>query len=410
MRMEIDTLVNSSGQSLGLNRDLMTESRKTRENLDGGVPIIDYRPSNEVEASLFDVGLTVNKDSYGYASSPGKRSSMEDFYGTQICDVDDKDVDCKICAHDFFDKLFVQGEKHVEWSEAMGGQYPLKPISSGSDIIMDDVYHLEKMLGITGLVAAGGRGIVDIVVPNISTNYHEYDNSKKTFGEMIVRFGWDPTNTATYNAFLGVLCKGGQKDEILKFLHVMRSKRCFLDKSFYSTTIHSLSLKNKVEEATMVFDMMLQLGYRPRNTTYNLMISTYCYVRRIEDAYRLLDGMVWNEAFPDATTYNTIFQALIKAHKVEDGSSLFREMTRSEFDPDSDNLSMALVKRDLNVATIVWKHINQKGVFPQMGVIAFFVSSLCENGKRQDAKMRVEYAYLRTVLWMKGDFILNLMV
>ncbi|GLJ29341.1 hypothetical protein SUGI_0578660 [Cryptomeria japonica] len=214
--------------------------------------------------------------------------------------------------------------------------------------------------------------------------------AKKTFGEMIVRLGWDPANTAAYNAFLGALCKGGQVDESLKFLHVLRSRRCFPDKSFYSTAIHALSLKNKVEEAAMVFDTMLRLGYRPSSTTYNSMISAYCYAARTEDAYRLLDGMVWNGAFPDSTTYNTIFQALIKAHKVEDASSLFREMTRNEFDPDSDSLSMALVMRDLNVATMVWKHISRKGVFPQMGVIALFVNSLCENGKRQDAKMCVE--------------------
>lgn len=41
--------------------------------------------------------------------------------------------------------------------------------------------------------------------------------AKKTFADMILRLGWDPANTAAYNAFLASLCKGGQVDESLKF-------------------------------------------------------------------------------------------------------------------------------------------------------------------------------------------------
>ncbi|GLJ23547.1 hypothetical protein SUGI_0446130 [Cryptomeria japonica] len=66
-----------------------------------------------------------------------------------------------------------EGDERVEWSVGLGGQYPLKSISSGSS--MDDVYRLEKLLG--GLVAAGGWENVDMIVPHIFTNYYEYENS-----------------------------------------------------------------------------------------------------------------------------------------------------------------------------------------------------------------------------------------
>uniref|UniRef100_A0A0C9S8F8 TSA: Wollemia nobilis Ref_Wollemi_Transcript_4614_1911 transcribed RNA sequence n=1 Tax=Wollemia nobilis TaxID=56998 RepID=A0A0C9S8F8_9CONI len=214
--------------------------------------------------------------------------------------------------------------------------------------------------------------------------------AKKTFGEMVVRIGWDPRNTAAYNAFLGTLCKGGQVDEGLKFLHVMRSRNCHPDKSFYSTAIHALSLQNKAEEAAMVFDTMLRCGYLPSTTTYNSMISAYCYAGKMEDSYRLLDGMVWNGAFPDSVTYNTIFHALLKAHKAEEAASIFREMMRNEFDPDSDNLSMALMQKDLELATMVGRHLSRKGVFPDILCITVFVNNLCENNKRGDAKKYVE--------------------
>lgn len=214
--------------------------------------------------------------------------------------------------------------------------------------------------------------------------------AKKTFGEMIVQLGWDPRNTAAYNAFLGTLCKLGQVDEALKFLHVMRSRSCFPDKSFYSSAIHTLSLQNKADEAGMIFETMLRCGHLPSTFTYNSMISAYCYAGKIDDAYRLLDGMVFDGAFPDSVTYNTILQALIKARKMEEAAGIFREMTRNEFDPDSDSYTMALVVKDLGIASMIWKHMSSKGVFPSMESIVTFINTMCDNGKRAEAQTYVD--------------------
>jgi pentatricopeptide repeat protein len=214
--------------------------------------------------------------------------------------------------------------------------------------------------------------------------------AKKTFGEMVVRLGWDPLNTAAYNAFLGTLCKSGQVDEALKFLHVLRSRNCFPDKSFYSNAVHVLSLQNKADEAAMVFETMLRCGHIPSTITYNSMISTYCYAGKMDDAYRLLDGMVFNGSFPDSVTYNTIFQALIKARKMEEAATIFREMTRNEFDPDSDSYTMALVVKDLNIASMIWKHMSSKGVYASMEFVITFIDTLCDSGKRAEALKYVD--------------------
>ncbi|GLJ41292.1 hypothetical protein SUGI_0854720 [Cryptomeria japonica] len=65
-----------------------------------------------------------------------------------------------------FEKLFVHGEDCVDWSKAMGRPYPVKSISSDS-IDMDDVFRLEKLLGNAGLMAAGRRETVLMVLkPN----------------------------------------------------------------------------------------------------------------------------------------------------------------------------------------------------------------------------------------------------
>lgn len=214
--------------------------------------------------------------------------------------------------------------------------------------------------------------------------------AKKTFGEMIARLGWDPLNTAAYNAFLGTLCKLGQVDEALKFLHVMRSRNCFPDKSFFSTAVHALCLQNRADEAGMVFETMMRCGHIPSTTTYNSMISAYCYAGRMDDCYRIFDGMVFNGAFPDSVTYNTIFQTLLKARQMEEAASIFREMTRNEYDPDSDSFTMALVVKELNIASMVWKHMSSKGVFPSMESVNTFINTLCDGGKRAEALKYVE--------------------
>ncbi|KAH9299937.1 hypothetical protein KI387_011520 [Taxus chinensis] len=158
--------------------------------------------------------------------------------------------------------------------------------------------------------------------------------AKKTFAEMIVRLGWDAHNTAAYNALLGTLCKGGQVDESLKFLDLMRSWNCFTDKSFYSTAIHGLSLQNKSEEAELVFDMMLRFGYQPSNTMYNSMISAYCYAGRTEDACWLLDGKVGNGAFPDSVTYAILLEGWEKEGDAVRAKKTFGEMlVRLGWDP-----------------------------------------------------------------------------
>ena len=152
----------------------------------------------------------------------------------------------------------------------------------------------------------------------------------------------------------------------------MRSRNCFLDKSFYSSAIHTLSLQNKADESGMIFETMLRCAHLPNTFTYNSMISAYYYAGKIDDASRLLDGMVFDGAFPDSVTYNTILQALIKARKMEEAVGIFLEMTRNEFDPDSDSYTMALVVKDLGIASMIWKHksSNQERNHAQAAVAA----------------------------------------
>ncbi|GLJ43544.1 hypothetical protein SUGI_0905700 [Cryptomeria japonica] len=89
-------------------------------------------------------------------------TSINSYIYHRLLGHDDGNKNYKDYARDLLETLIVQGEERVEWSAALGEQYPLKSISSHSS--MDDVYRFEKMLG--GLVAADGQEniIADYIV------------------------------------------------------------------------------------------------------------------------------------------------------------------------------------------------------------------------------------------------------
>ncbi|GLJ31459.1 hypothetical protein SUGI_0631380 [Cryptomeria japonica] len=117
--------------------------------------------------------------------------------------VDTEDVDCTVCVQDCFDNLFVQGEECVECSEVMCRQYPVKPISSSSRIVMDDFYRLKKMLGNTGLMAAGRREIINISTNNSSQRVIDWN--ERYLSPLISKQNSQPviseTQKANFNRF-----------------------------------------------------------------------------------------------------------------------------------------------------------------------------------------------------------------
>lgn len=215
-------------------------------------------------------------------------------------------------------------------------------------------------------------------------NEGNVSKAKTTFGEMIIRVGWLPNNIAAYNAFLTNLVNCSQVEEALKFLHVMKTKKCFPDLSFFCNTLQVLYQRKDPKYAFPLWEMMKQSGMAPDLPTYNAMIGVCCCAipSQVEIAYRLMDEMVFSGAFPDSNTYNAIFEALITARDVEGASSIYREMTRNECYPVYANYVMAMKMffeaDDPDMAVMMWRQMIQKAIFPKSDCAAVLIEGLCD--------------------------------
>jgi len=218
-------------------------------------------------------------------------------------------------------------------------------------------------------------------------------NARSTFAEMIARLGWMPNNTSAYNAFLSTLVNGFQVDEALKFLGVMKTKKCLPDLGFFRNTLQILYQRKAMKEPyglwqlMTIWEFMRQSGIVPDLPTYNTMIGVCCNANPIQvnSAYSLLDEMALTGAFPDSKTYNTIFEAFITARKVEEASSIFREMTKNEFCPLYANYVMAIKMYfeadDSEMAVMMWRHMIQKAIFPKSDCAAILIDGFLDLGR-----------------------------
>ncbi|KAK1307131.1 hypothetical protein QJS10_CPA10g01264 [Acorus calamus] len=166
--------------------------------------------------------------------------------------------------------------------------------------------------------------------------------AKSTFGEMVVRVGWDPRNMSAYDAFLTTLVRGGQPDDTFKFLHVMKGKGCLPGMKFFRNALDILIHQGDSKNALELWKIMVGSGLVPNTVMYNAMIALLCDSRNFDSAFQLLDDMPFYGAFPNSTTYNTIFECLVKNKKTREAAKFLTEMRKNEFPPSADNCVAAV--------------------------------------------------------------------
>ncbi|WOL09492.1 pentatricopeptide repeat-containing protein [Canna indica] len=167
--------------------------------------------------------------------------------------------------------------------------------------------------------------------------------AKNTFGEMVIRVGWNADNMSAYDAFLTTLVRGSQPDEAVKFLKVMQAKNCLPGLKFFSNALDILIQQNNHLHALALWDIMvIDSGLIPNLAMCNAMIVVLCNNRDLDSAYRLLDEMPCFGVFPDTFTYNTIFGCLIRNKKAQEAERFFVEMRKSEQWPSPKNCEIAI--------------------------------------------------------------------
>ncbi|XP_062226192.1 pentatricopeptide repeat-containing protein At1g77360, mitochondrial-like [Phragmites australis] len=219
--------------------------------------------------------------------------------------------------------------------------------------------------------------------------------AKSTFGEMVIRVGWDAGNVPAYDAFLSTLVRGGQFDEALKFLQVMRTKGCFPGIKFFANAVDLVICKGDYTSAISIWQMMVsEAGLVPNFSMYNAMIGLCCNVGNIDYALDMLDEMPLNGVFANSVTYNAILEGFIKHHKAREAESFLTEMSKNEQLPTASNCAAAisLFSKEFNpsAAINVWRCVVEHHITPAEDSARELIAGLLDFGRLTEVKKRAD--------------------
>ena len=80
-------------------------------------------------------------------------------------------------------------------------------------------------------------------------NEHNVIKARNTFGEIIFRIGWLPSNKMAYSAFLGTLINRSEMEEALCVMAAMKTSKCLFDSGFFRKTLKILYQRKNMKDA-----------------------------------------------------------------------------------------------------------------------------------------------------------------
>lgn len=219
--------------------------------------------------------------------------------------------------------------------------------------------------------------------------------AKSTFGEMVIRVGWDAGNVPAYDSFLSTLVLSGQFDEAFKFLKVMRSKGCFPGFKFFVNAVDLIVHKGDYANAIAIWNMMVsEANLVPNFSMYNAMIGLCCNVGNMDYALGMLDEMPLNGVFANSVTYNVILEGFIKHRKACEAESFLIEMNKNEQLPTASNCAAAigLFFKEFNpsAAIDVWNCIMEHHITPAEDSAREIIAGLLNYGRLTEVANRAD--------------------
>ncbi|RLM74663.1 pentatricopeptide repeat-containing protein [Panicum miliaceum] len=275
------------------------------------------------------------------------------------------------------------------------GRYGLKP----------DAVALNSLLSVMCRAEGRAQAAQDATVPPDADTFAilleawekegNAERAKSVFSEMVVRVGWDADNKPAYDSLLSTLLRGGQFNEALKFLEVMRSKGCFPGINFFANAVDIASRKGDYANAIAIWHMMApKADLVPIFSMCNAMIGLCCNVGNLDYALEMLDEMPLNGAFANSVTYNAILEGFIKHRKIREAESFLKEMSENEQLPTASNCAAAisLFFKEFNpsAAINVWRCVVEHNITPAEDSARELIAGLLDFDRLTEVKKHAE--------------------
>ncbi|CAJ1792073.1 unnamed protein product [Sphenostylis stenocarpa] len=126
-------------------------------------------------------------------------------------------------------------------------------------------------------------------------------------------------NVITYTTIMCALAKAQKIEEALKVPERMRSSGCRPDTLFFNSFLYTLGRAGRLDDAAYVFSVeMPKAGVSPNTSTYNSLISMFCYYAQEKRAFEILKEME-NSGYckPDAQTYHPLIKSCFRTGKID---------------------------------------------------------------------------------------------
>jgi len=125
-------------------------------------------------------------------------------------------------------------------------------------------------------------------------------------------------NVITYTTIMWALGKAEKFVEALKVPKRMRSSGCRPDTLFFNSLIHKLGRAGRLDDVAYVFKVkMPKAGVSPNTSTYNSLISMFCYHAQEKRATERKEMENLGYCKPDAQTYNPLIKSCFRSEKID---------------------------------------------------------------------------------------------
>jgi len=172
-------------------------------------------------------------------------------------------------------------------------------------------------------------------------------------------------DVVTYSILIKASCAAGNLGNAMSLFEQLKQENLVLDEIAFNSLLNGCSKNNKVSYAETVFQSMRELGVKPSNVTFSILVKMYGKAKMLDKAAEIMDLMeVEYKEKPNLFVYTCLIQACVQNMQVKRGWDLFHSMQEKGIEPDAVtygtlihgcvyankfDLAMTLVKRAYNL-------------------------------------------------------------
>merc|ERR1719324_929254 len=107
----------------------------------------------------------------------------------------------------------------------------------------------------------------------------------------------------------------------------LKQENLVLDEIAFNSLLNGCSKNNKVSYAETVFQSMRELGVKPSNVTFSILVKMYGKAKMLDKAAEIMDLMEHEyKEKPNLFVYTCLIQACVQNMQVKRGWELFHAM------------------------------------------------------------------------------------